>query len=211
MTLESFESSPTPFAIDERPVFECAPPGAVAAEQDIRIRARRPFSASRDELFAAWTDRTAWESWLRLRARSRAILAPYTNGVFRLELGEGPRIHVITGIVREVRAHEFVSFTWIHHGISDQVSVLEVTFGNRRGPSELQLVHRSIASRREAAWLMRLWSSALDRLARHFAGDATSGDRVRGLGPRIAPPIEPERCGGGIASAIVSRCASSAA
>jgi len=211
MTLDSFESSPTPFAIHERPMLECAPPGTVAADQDIRIRARRAFPTTRDELFAAWMSRSAWESWLRLRARSRATVAPYSGGAFRLELAEGPKIHVITGAVTEVRRDEFIAFTWVHHGINDHASVLEVAFGDRREESELWLVHRAIASRREAAWLMRLWASALDRLGRLLAPEARAGARLRELPPRIAQPVEPDRRGGDIASVIASRCASSAA
>lgn len=211
MTLESFESSITAFANNDRPMLQCAPPGTVAADQDIRIRARKVFPVTRDELFAAWTSRTEWESWLRLRARSRAIVAPCSDGAFRLELAEGPRIHVITGTVMEVRLHEFVSFTWIHHGISDHASVLDLAFSDRGEQSELGLVHRSIGSRREAAWLMRLWASALDRLGRHVAGEAMSRARVRDFAPRIAHPVESERSAGGTASVIASRCASSAA
>lgn len=211
MTLESFESSTTAFAINERPMLQCAPPGTIAADQDIRILARRVFPATRDDLFAAWTGRSGWESWLRLRAKSRAVVAPCPDGVFRLQLAEGPRIHVITGTVREVRVHEFVSFTWVHHGTSDHASILDVAFSDRRDQSELWLVHRSIASRREAAWLMRLWASALDRLGCLVAGEAMSRVRVRDLAPRIAHPIELERSGGGTASVIASPCASSAA
>ena len=186
MTLEPFESSSTAFARNERPLLQCAPPGTLATDHDIRIRARRVFPAARDDLFAAWTGRPGWESWLRLRARSRVIVAPDSGGMFQLQLAEGPRIHVITGAMREVRLYEFVSFTWIHHGTSDHASVLDVAFSDRGVQSELRLVHRSIASRREAAWLMRLWASALDRLERLFAD-------------------------GGTASVIASRCASSAA
>ncbi len=211
MTQESFESSPTPFAIDDRPLLECAPPGTVAADQRLRIRVRRVFPASRNELFAAWTRRTAWESWLRLRARSRALLVPCPGGAFRLELAEGPTIHVITGTVRELRPDEFVSFTWIHHNASDHGSLLDVAFGERREQSELRLVHRSIASRREAAWLMGLWASALDRLGRHFAAESMSDARVRDLARRIAQPSDSERSGGDVASVIASQRASSAA
>ena len=211
MTLESFASSTTSVANNERPLLQCAPPGTAAVDQDIRIGARRVFPATRGDLFDTWTSRTGWESWLRFRARSRAIVAPYLGGMFRLQLAEGPRIHVITGTVREVRPDEFVSFTWIHHGTSDHASVLDVAFSDRREQSELRLVHRSIASRRQAAWLMQLWASALDRLGRLVAAGPMSCARVRDFAPRTAHPIESERSGGVAASAIASRCASSAA
>lgn len=168
MPLQSFETPPNPFGIDDGPRLERAPRDSETAEQRLRIRARRAFPVSRDELFAAWTTRTAWESWFRLRARSRAVVTPYPGSAFRLELAEGPTIHVITGSALEIRLDEFVSFTWIHHDTNDYGSIVEIAFDQRCNQSELRLVHRSIASRREAAWLMRLWAAALDRLHHYF-------------------------------------------
>lgn len=175
MLLESFETSPTAFAADNGPLLEHSPHESETAEQRLRIRARRMFPVSRHDLFAAWTTRGAWESWLRLRARSRAVVTPYPGGAFRLELAEGPTIHVITGSARETRVDEFVSFTWIHHDTNEYGSIVEIAFDERCSYSELRLVHHSIASRREAAWLMRLWASALDRLDRYFVPHATRG------------------------------------
>ena len=176
MPLKSFETSPTPFAIHDGPLLEYAPQGTDTAEQCLRIRARRVFPASRNELFAAWTTRTALESWLGFRAHSRAVVKPYAGGAFRLELAEGPIIHVITGTARDIRIGEFVSFTWIHRDTDDYWSTIDVAFDQRRDQSELRLVHHSIASRREAAWLMRLWAAALDRLDRYVV---TSGVAAR--------------------------------
>lgn len=177
MPLQSFETPPTAFAIDNGPLLERAPRESEAAQQQrLRIRARRVFPVSRNELFAAWTTRSAWESWFRLRARSRALVTPYPGGAFRLELAEGPTIHVISGSAREIRLDEFLSFTWIHHHTTDYGSIVEIDFGQRCNQSELRLVHHSIASRREAAWLMRLWAAALDRLDRYFV---TSGVAAR--------------------------------
>jgi uncharacterized protein YndB with AHSA1/START domain len=176
MPLESFETPSTAFPIDDGPLLERAPHESETAEQRLRIRARRAFPVLRNELFAAWTTRAAWESWFRLRARSRAIVTPYSGGAFRLELAEGPTIHVITGSTREIRIDEFVSFSWVHHDTSDYGSIVEIAFDQRCNRSELRLTHHSIASRREAAWLMRLWAAALDRLDRYVA---TSGDAMR--------------------------------
>jgi uncharacterized protein YndB with AHSA1/START domain len=176
MPLESFETPPTAFTIVNGPLLEHASHESETSEHRLRIRARRVFPVSRNELFAAWTTRTAWESWFRLRARSRAIVTPYPGSAFRLELAEGPTIHVITGSAREIRIDEFVSFTWIHHDTNDYGSIVEIAFDQLWNGSELRLTHRSIASRREAAWLMRLWAAALDRLDRYVA---TSGVATR--------------------------------
>jgi hypothetical protein len=41
--------------------------------------------------------------------------------------------------------------------------VIDVSFASHGDQTELELLHRGIASRREAAWLMRLWTVALSR------------------------------------------------
>jgi len=178
MPLKSFETSPTPFAIHDGPLLENAPRGSDAAEHCLRIRARRVFPVSRNELFAAWTTRAELESWFGFRAHSRAIVKPYAGGALRLELAEGPIIHVITGTAVDIRVGEFVSFTWIHHDTGESGSALDVAFRERRDQSEVCLVHHSIASRREAAWLMRLWAAALDRLGRYFVTSAVAARRT---------------------------------
>jgi len=178
MPLQSFETLPTPFAIADGPLLEYAPQETETADAHLRIRARRVFPVSRNELFAAWTTRAAWESWLRLRARSRAAVTASPGGGFRLELAEGPTIHVITGTSREIRVDEFVSFTWMHHDTNDFGSIVEITFAHRCDQAELRLLHHSIASRREAAWLMRLWAAALDHLDRYFAASGVVARRA---------------------------------
>ena len=137
-----------------------------------RIRAYRVYSISREELFAAWTRRNALDLWLRLRSRSRVMLAPHTGGSFRLELAEGPTIHVITGAVIDIRAGEHLSLSWTHHEKSDHASVVQVSFRERNRRSEILLLHAGIENRREAAWLMKLWSNALIRLGGYFADGA---------------------------------------
>ena len=179
MSLKSFETRvvpATPHALDDGPVLECAPAGTEISDQLLRIRATRHYPVSREDLFAAWTRRSAWECWMRLRARSRATLAPYRGGAFRLELAEGPTIQVITGAVNYVR-HDFLSLNWVHHNTGDQGSVVDVTFCQRHDCTELTLIHRDIGSRREASWLMRLWSAALIRLGDYVVDDATPSNR----------------------------------
>lgn len=166
MTLQSFATHPissTTRALSDGPVLICAPPGEEASDHLLRIRARRLLPTTPDQLFAAWTRRAAWESWLRLRARSRATLAANPGAAFRLELAEGPTIHVIVGTVREVRPDEFLSLTWVHQNAHDYGSVIDVSFASCGDQTELELLHYGIASRREAAWLMRLWTAALSR------------------------------------------------
>ena len=171
MSLSSFESSlaaPTTAGVEDGPTLEySADPG-----QLLRIRARRIYGVSREELFAAWIRRDALSLWLRLRSRSRVILSPQIGGSFRLELAEGPTIHVITGSVIEHRASECLSLSWIRHERSDRPSIVQVSFRERSRRAEILLVHRDIENRREAAWLMKLWSNALTRLGAYFAEDA---------------------------------------
>lgn len=138
----------------------------------LRIRARRAYTVTQEELFAAWTRRDALDVWLRLRSRSRVMLAPQRGGAFRLELAEGPTIHLITGSVLDVRSPEYLSLSWVHHEKSDQPCLVEISFRERLHRGEISLLHRHIENRREAAWLMQLWSSALRRLGAHLGADS---------------------------------------
>jgi hypothetical protein len=42
---------------------------------------------------------------------------------------------------------------------------------------ELLMIHGGIGSRREAAWLMRLWSAVLDRLASYLEDGVRATNR----------------------------------
>jgi uncharacterized protein YndB with AHSA1/START domain len=191
MPLPSSETQPFPTIVAgfaDGPVLECAMPGVELADQSLRIRARRLYPVSRDQLFSAWTHRSAWDAWMRLRARSRATLSPQRGGAFRLELAEGATIHVISGTVRDVRPGELLSLSWLHHTKSEQASVVDVAFRSRQGMSELFIMHRSIASRREAAWLMGLWTAVLDRLSTYLdEGPETSRPGHRAANVRAHP------------------------
>ena len=165
---ESTLAAPTPAAVEDGPTLEYSTiPGELP-----RIRARRTYGISREELFAAWTRRNALDLWLRLRSRSRVVLAPQVEGSFRLELAEGATIHVITGSVIEYRPSEYLSISWTRHEKSDRPSIVQVSFRERNRRGEIVLVHRAIESRREAAWLMKLWANALTRLGTYLADGA---------------------------------------
>ena len=167
MTLSSSESTltaSTSAPLDDGPTLECSTDGS----ERLRIRARRTYCISREELFAAWTRRNALDLWLRLRSRSRVMLSPQVGGSFRLELAEGPTIHVITGSVIEIHPSEFLSLSWSHQSNSDRASIVQVWFREKNRRAEIVLLHREIDGRREAAWLMKVWSNALRRLESYF-------------------------------------------
>ena len=192
MPLPSSETSPTSRPLANGPVLECAPPGADPADQTLRIRARRLYPVSRQELFDAWTGCSAWDSWMRLRDRSRTTLAPYRGGAFRLELAEGATIHVISGTMIDILPPESLSLSWAHHGMTQQASTIDLTFRDRASRTELLVAHGKIASRREAAWLMRLWATVLDRLASYVADGSTNAagrDRAAPIAPSHAPEL----------------------
>lgn len=170
MSLSSSESilPPVPTALEDGPTLEYS----TNPDDLLRIRARRNYGVSREDLFAAWTRRNALDLWLRLRSRSRVMFAHHVGGSFRLELADGPTIHVITGSVIDLRPSDYLSLAWVHHDKSDQPSIVQVSFRERNRRGEIVLVHREIENRREAAWLMKLWSNALGRLGNYFAEGA---------------------------------------
>lgn len=192
MPLPSSETRLAPSTRDANgvgPVLECASAGIEPGDPGLRIRAQRLYAVSREDLFATWTRRTGWESWLRLRARSRATLAPYPGGAFRLEVAEGPAIHVITGLVVDLRPAELLSLSWGHQHVTDHASAVDVMFRQHQQMTEmteLTLIHRRIASRREAAWLMRLWTTVLGKLGEHLADTPRVAGAVRPVTRRAA-------------------------
>jgi uncharacterized protein YndB with AHSA1/START domain len=97
------------------------------------------------------------------------MFAREVGGSFRLELAAGPTIHVVTGCVIDLHPSDYLSLSWIHNGNSERPSILQVSFRERNRRGEVQLVHRDIQNRREAAWLMNLWCNALTRLERYFS------------------------------------------
>jgi uncharacterized protein YndB with AHSA1/START domain len=164
-----------PDALDDRASFVCAAPALDSTPNGHRIRARRVYHASAKAVFDAWTTRAAWQTWLRLRSRSRASIAAYVGGAFRLEVAEGPTIHVITGDVIDIRVPDFISLSWTHHGAAGGSSTVDVFVDDRADVTELVLIHHHIDSRRDASWSMRLWSTVLDRLDAYLAGSAPTG------------------------------------
>lgn len=177
-SFESSLSSPAPTVVEHGPLLECAPVGADAAPT-LRIRARRAYGCSEEELFRAWTARSAWERWMRLRARSRASMGPYPGGAFRLELAEGPTIHVVTGVVLKLQAPNHLRLSWQHLEGAGGASTVDVTIRHRLDWTELVLTHGDIGSRRDAAWLMRLWTIVLGRLGDHIAAQGSQSALLR--------------------------------
>ena len=162
--------------LDHHPGIQSAP-SLDATEHGQRIRARRVYSASTETLFDAWTHRAGWEAWLRLRSRSRATISACPGGAFRLELAEGPKIHVISGSVIELVVPELLSLSWTYEDRPDRSSLVTVSFEELAAGTELTLVHDHIASRRDASWLMRLWTTVLDRLG-EFAVESDVASRI---------------------------------
>lgn len=196
----STDTAPDP---SHGPVLQCSPPSADTAGQRLRIHARRVFAASREDVFAAWTTRIAWDSWMRLRARSRAAVAAYPGGAFRLELAEGPTIHVVTGVFVEFHAPDHLRLVWQHHNASDDASTIDVAIRSRLDGTELTVTHTDIGSRREAAWLMRLWSTVLRRLESYLA--------IREARHPLRPRLALRLVGAGVASGHVASGPSSRA
>ena len=178
---------------NEEPFVPDGGPALDTTEHGSRIRARRRFSATAADVLAAWTSPPAWQRWLRLRWKCRAIIDPCEGGEFRLEVAEGPAIHVITGVVVALDA-ERLSLAWHHHDWSEHSSSILVTIHATERGAGLLFVHDHIACRREASWLMRLWASALDRLDDYLSRFAVAARQHRASA--FSPAVDPTRASG---------------
>jgi hypothetical protein len=75
----------------------------------------------------------------------------------------------VTGVFVEFNAPDHLRLTWQHQNATDDASTIDVSIRSRPGGTEMTVTHANIGSRREAAWLMRLWTTVLRRLEAYLA------------------------------------------
>ena len=162
--LPPFTSRPPTPRLSDEPIAIVASP--------LSVRVRRLYDASCGAVFDAWMSRDAWSAWMQLRGRSRATLAPHVGGGFRLEVSDGPVIHVITGAVDELQPPHRLVLSWLHHDPGAGPSTVTVAIRPLGRTTELSLVHDRLTSRRHVAWSQRAWDRMLQRLGAYVTPQA---------------------------------------
>jgi uncharacterized protein YndB with AHSA1/START domain len=155
-----------------------APAGTTAAPVVPKVHLTRFFRASRERLFAAWTDPEQIKQWMGpanficLAAESDARPGGRYHVTMRgpsmnCAPGETPTIRESssTGEYLEVKPPELIRFTWNPNFYPDEHTVITVRLKEVPGGTELELLHEGFVSAQVAEGHTRGWSGSLDKLA----------------------------------------------
>jgi len=141
-----------------------------------RLVIRRKFAVPRERVFAAWTQPEQMRQWAgpgEIRAGEvEADVRP--GGKYRIAmlLPDGDT-YVVRGVYREVRAPEFLSYTWKweEDKPEDEVETLvSIAFNDLGKETELVLTHEQFASAESRDNHEHGWAGALDKLEKMLAG-----------------------------------------
>ncbi len=130
------------------------------------LRVSRTFSASRERVFAAWTDPQQLKTWWGPHGFTTpsAEIDLRVGGGFRLAMRspDGKSI-LLTGTYREVSPPTRLVYTWQFEG--SEITLVTVEFNDRGNATEVVLTHEKFASEEARASHQQGWGGCLDRLA----------------------------------------------
>ncbi len=140
------------------------------------LEVSRLFKAPRRRVYAAWTEAEAMAQWMGPGDMSAKVelLEARVGGSFRLvmEGEQGP--HPASGKFLEVVENERLVFTWTwEFGELEGVeTVVELTFRDADGGTELTLVHRRLPSDTARDKHEEGWNGCFDSLGGYLAETA---------------------------------------
>lgn len=128
----------------------------------LELIVNRTFNAPRERVFRAWTDAAELDRWFGPNpdAMVKAQVDLRVGGAYRIELRSADgHVHVATGVYREIRRPERLSFTWTATGGPEPVEDTLVTldFFEVDGKTQVTLTHQNFTSqlmrdRHEQGW-----------------------------------------------------------
>lgn len=131
---------------------------------------KRTIKASRDRVYAAWTDPAQLRQWFGPeKVRTRELNAePRVGGKFRWDLTnpEGEEMTCL-GEYRDLQPGRKIVFTWQWQDDEDwegHISIVTVELGDCEGGTELRLTHKLLPNEASRDGHTGGWNSALDKL-----------------------------------------------
>jgi uncharacterized protein YndB with AHSA1/START domain len=133
-----------------------------------RLVVRKRLPASREEVFAAWTDAEGMRAWMRPGPthEARVTLDVRVGGQYRIDMiGQG-QTFVHTGEYLEIDPPARLVFTWISEGTEQRASIVTIEL-EARGADETELVltHEALPSAQSAEAHRGGWTEIVDNLA----------------------------------------------
>jgi len=144
---------------------------AAGEEGSDRLVVRRVIRASREVVFAAWTDPESMRHWMCPGdiVAAEAQLDPRVGGSYRIVMKSGSREYEHTGEYLTVEPPSKLVFTWVSNSTGNQPTLVTVEFFERGDECELVLTHERFASADAARHHRGGWGQIVDRLDRHLA------------------------------------------
>jgi uncharacterized protein YndB with AHSA1/START domain len=144
---------------------------AAAAERSDRLVVRRVIRASRDVVFAAWTDPESMRHWMCPGniVAADARLDPRPGGSYRIVMRGPDGDYEHTGEYLTVEPPGKLVFTWISNSTGNQPTLVTVELFERGDDCELILTHERFASEEATRRHRGGWGQIVDRLDRYLA------------------------------------------
>jgi uncharacterized protein YndB with AHSA1/START domain len=141
-------------------------------EAENKIVIRKLIPASREEVFAAWTDPESLRLWMCPGdvLWAEAQLDVRVGGSYRILMKGKGQDYDHTGVYRVVEPPSKLVFTWISKGTDDQTTLVTVEIFQRGDQSELVLTHERFPTPEQAKRHQGGWGQIAAKLAQHFAG-----------------------------------------
>jgi uncharacterized protein YndB with AHSA1/START domain len=141
------------------------------------LEIKRFIQASRDRVYAAWTDPAQLKKWFGPEnVKTRNLIADArVGGEFRWDLTdqEGKEI-TISGEYRELEPGKKIVFTWRLEEDEDWIndnSIVTVEFFDRKGGTEIRLTHEKLPNETSRDDHTQGWNSVLDKVERFLSGN----------------------------------------
>jgi uncharacterized protein YndB with AHSA1/START domain len=141
----------------------------MAEAEKLSLEIKRFIRASRDRVYAAWTDPAQLKEWFGPESvQTRNLIADVrVGGEFRWDLTdqEGKEV-TISGEYREVEPGKKIVFTWRLEGDEDwkNHSTVTVEFFDREGGTEIRLTHEKLPNEASRDDHTQGWNSVLDKV-----------------------------------------------
>jgi len=148
----------------------------VIEETDDRLVIRKLIPASREEVFAAWSDPASIRHWMCPGdvIMTEAQLDFRVGGWFRIVMKGEREDYDHSGAYQVIEPPSKLSFTWISKGTDLKTTLVTVELFEREGGTELILTHERFPSAERVERHKRGWGQIADRLAEHLRQDEAS-------------------------------------
>jgi uncharacterized protein YndB with AHSA1/START domain len=135
-----------------------------------KLVVRKMIPATREEVFAAWTDAEGMRHWMCPGEdwTAEAKLDVRVGGNYRILMKSPKQDYDHTGEYRVVERPSKLSFTWISKGTDSKETLVTIELRDVGGETELTLTHERFPSAESVRPHVDGWTTIADRLAAHL-------------------------------------------